>query len=497
LRVFFLDTNVFLQCRDLKDLPWREVADGEDLLLLIPRTAQEEIDRQKSDGNTRRGRRARNTSAFFREIILAADTEIVLLDSDPRVVVSFPDTKPSGSPASDFLDLSRPDDRIINELCLYRRENEALQVWLLTHDTNPMLTCKKIGILFHAVPDAWLLPPEPDAKDKRITELELKLRNIERSLPQIEVKFHDKDGDIVPAVGFEITAYAPLSEAEVEMLVSETCRLRPMRDDFDEPEPKPHLSPPFANSAISKHVLGFEWEYKKPSDNEIDEYNSVRYPKWVEHLKLFFEKLPFSLGFAGYHLEIKIALLNNGSLPAEHLVLDIEAAGGILLAKPESKDQMIGKTSTELPPEPVPPKGEWVQRKFGFSPFDLDPYSSALRVQDRLFDPIRNIAQKRDKNSFYRKDGNSGDYTKVWILECDEFRHKVKPTVFNLFVFVPPKQSPQKGAISVTVTAKNMPEPHKVVLPISFSYTTVETLEIARNLLPKPMPDSKFLASMM
>lgn len=496
MKVFFLDTNVFLQCRDLKDLPWREIADGEDLLLLIPRTVQEEIDRQKSDGNTRRGKRARSASALFREIILTDDTKIVLSDSNPHVEVSFPDTKSSSSPASDFLDLSRPDDSIINELCLYHREHEALQVQLLTHDTNPMLTCKKIGVSFQAVPDAWLLPPEPDSKDKRITELEQKLRNIERSLPQIEVKFHDKDGVVVPAVGFDITTYTPLSETEVETLVSETCHRRPMHDNFDEPEPKRHLSPPFANSAISKHVLGFEWEYKKPTDKEIDEYRSVAYPKWAENLKAFYEKLPVSLGLAGHHLEIEIELSNNGSLPAEHLVLEIEAVGGLLLTKSESKDQLIGKTSTELPPEPVPPKGEWVQRKFGFNRFDLDPYCSALRVPDRLFDPIRNVAQKRDKNAFYRKGGNSGVYTKEWIFECDEFRHKVKPKVFKIFVLVPPKQSPRKGAISVTVTAKNMPEPHKVVLPITISYTTVETLEIARNLLPKPLPDFKFFPSM-
>jgi hypothetical protein len=162
-----------------------------------------------------------------------------------------------------------------------------------------------------------------------------------------------------------------------------------------------------------------------------------------------------------------------------------------LLTKSESKDQFIEKTSTEPPPEPVPPKGEWVQRKLSFDRFGLDPYSSALRLPDRLFDPIRNAVQKRDKNAFYRKDDNSGVYTKDWIFECDEFRHKVKPKVFKLFVFVPPKQSPRKGAISVTVTAKNMPDPFNVVLPITINYTSVDTLEIAQNLLPAKLPDFK------
>lgn len=495
MKVYFLDTNVFLQCRDLKDLPWHELADKQDLLLLIPRTVQEEIDRQKSDGNTRRGKRARNASTFFREIILSNDTRIVLLDSNPRVEISFPDTKSSSAiPAVDFLDLTRPDDSIINELCIYQREHEDLQVVLLTHDTNPMLTCKKIGVSFLVVPDTWLLQPEPDPRDKRINELEQKLKNIERSLPQIECRIHDKDGVDLTFACFDIATYTALSEAEVEELVSEICTRRPMKENFDEPKPSRLSAPLFADSTLSKHVLGFEWIYKKPTADEIDEYKSVIYPKWVESLKSFYKKLHSSLGLSGHHFAIEIELTNNGSKPAENLVLEIEAVGGLLLTTSKRKEQLIGKASTVPPSEPEYPHGQWVQRKFGFSRLDLDPYSSAYQVQERRFGSIRNI-QKRDKNAFYRKDGNSGIYSKEWTFECDEFRHKVERKVFKIIVFVPPKQLTRKGAISVTVTAKNLPEPSKVVLPIAVNYTSVGTLEISQNSLQTEFPVFKYLGS--
>lgn len=494
MKVYFLDTNIFLQCRDLKDLPWHEIADNQDLTLLIPRTVQEEIDRQKSDGNTRRGKRARNASSFFREIIFSTDTSIILRESNPRVVVTFPDIKSSSvAPASDFLDLSRPDDSIIHELCLYQRENPTFQIQLLTHDTNPMLTCKKIGVAFQDVPDTWLLTPEPDTKDKRINELEKKLKSLECSLPRIEFRILEAGAGLTSAC-FGISTYTPLSETEVQALVSETCRRLPMKVDFDEPESNRRSAPPFANSFIDKHMMGFEWVYKKPTDDEIDEYKSVIYPKWVENLTSFYEKLPFALGLSGYHFEIEIELTNNGSLPAEHLVLEIEAVGGLLLTKLESKEQLVGKAVSVPPPEPEQPKGQWIQHKIGFNLLGLDPYSSALRVPDHMLNPIRNLRQ-RDKHSFYRKDDNSGVYTKVWIFECDEYRHKVKPKVFKLFVFVPPKQPIRKGAISVTVTAKNLPEPCKMILPVTVNYTSVGTLEIAQNLLPVTFPGIKDILS--
>jgi hypothetical protein len=477
LKVFFLDTNVFLQCRDLKDLPWQEIADGEDLLLLIPRTVQEEIDRQKGDGNTRRGKRARSASSFFREIIFADNTKIALSDANPRVEISFPDTQPSSTPASGFLDLSRPDDSIINELCLYQREHESLQVQLLTHDTNPMLTCKKVGVPFQVVPDEWLLQPEPDAKDKRISELERKIKNLETTIPQIEVRILKDGNDLSPA-SLNIMRYTAISEADVERLVSETCRRRPMKVNFDEPEQKPKASSALAESVLSMRHLGLSGFYKKPTDDEIKEYKTVLYPKWVDSLKSFYEKLPFCLGLPSCHYEIEIELSNVGSVPAEHVVLEIEATGGLVMTNQDGMEKLLDRGSTVLPPEPEPPKGKWIKHDFG-----LNSLGSAMRIQEQMFDSIR-TAQKPDKNAFYRKNGNSGFYTKHWVYECDEFRHKVKPKVFNLILFAPPKQNLKKGAVIITVTAKNLPDPYRVTLPVTVDYTSAETVEHAEKLLP-------------
>jgi hypothetical protein len=253
-----------------------------------------------------------------------------------------------------------------------------------------------------------------------------------------------------------------------------------MKVNFDEPEPEPKASSRFAESFLSARALGLPGYYKKPSDDEIDEYKTMLYPKWVDSLKSFYEKLPFSLGLPSCHYEIEIELSNVGSVPAEHVVLEIEAIGGLVITNQEGKEKLLGKGTTALPSEPEPPKGKWIQHQFGLG---IDPYGSALRIQDRLFDPIRNL-QKPDKNAFYRKNGNSGCYTKHWVFECDEFRHKVKHKVFNLTLFVLPKQDLKKGAVMITVTAKNLPDPYRITLPVVANYTAVESIEYAENLLP-------------
>lgn len=44
---FFPDTNLFIQCRPLGELDWSEWADFEEVHLIVCRTVQREIDRQK------------------------------------------------------------------------------------------------------------------------------------------------------------------------------------------------------------------------------------------------------------------------------------------------------------------------------------------------------------------------------------------------------------------------------------------------------------------
>ena len=70
-QIFFLDANVFLECRALEELPWKELTDEDPIRLLVALTVIEEIDKRKH-GNDRRADRARKASQRLRGMCDAA-----------------------------------------------------------------------------------------------------------------------------------------------------------------------------------------------------------------------------------------------------------------------------------------------------------------------------------------------------------------------------------------------------------------------------------------
>lgn len=487
MKALFLDTNIFLQCRDLKDLPWNEVADGDYLQLLIPRVVEEEIDKQKSEGNTRRGKRARNASALFREIVLSEEPAYVLRASNPRVEISFPDIDLSGSQNID-LDLTRPDNRIINEVYIYKSKTPDTTVELLTNDTYPIRMCKKLGIGFIIVPDGWILPPEPDARDKKIAEIERKIAKIESAYPQIEVVTYNKDNNEFNSANLQVNDCSLINESEIDLLVQEATERWPLKTNFDEEVTPNNPYGRMATSNLGLRALGYTTKYEKPSEKEISQYIDTSYPKWIEDQKSFYKNLHSKVGFEERHLTIVYELVNNGTVPAENLVIEFSAFGGLLITSTECRDKLLTKINIELPSAPMAPKGRWVEKKLAFSHLDhLNALGTArLKGFVNPIYPIPNI--QRDINSFYWKEGKKESYSKKISYECQEFRHQVEPEMFELVVFVPSKEKVTKGGISCLVTAKNIPNPVKITFPISVNYIPASTLDVARQLLDKALP---------
>src|SRR3546814_3620627 len=76
-----------------------------------------------------------------------------------------------------MLDYSSADDRLVGIVHRYCGDNTGKEVRLLSHDTGPLLTAKRVAVPFVRVPEAWLLPVESDKDQKRIRELEAQVRS--------------------------------------------------------------------------------------------------------------------------------------------------------------------------------------------------------------------------------------------------------------------------------------------------------------------------------
>jgi hypothetical protein len=484
-KIFFTDTNLFLQCKPLKDLDWSKISNGDDILLIISRPVQKEIDRLKYDGNDRRAKRARVATSFMREILASKETILAIKDVNPRVEVSFSESISSKNPRPDILDLSRNDDQIIAEALLYKEGNLGANIALLTDDTHAKLTAKRCDLPFIDIPDDWSLPPEPDSRDKRISELEKEIKKYKESSPIIEITAKGENGSEIKTIEFAITQYDDLSDDEIETLANIVFENYPLKTNFDRGS---QIEPLRLGPAEAQFV---KWEYNPPMEEEIEQYQTVSYSAWQGKVMDFFKRLAYKKEYPGRNVNIGITIENTGGEPAENLIVEFEVFGGILFQIPGDNSER--KETIEeiiLPAPPKPPEGDWFKKLIRPSMLDTFKYlqPSIPEIKPKLnYETVLSIPQPvyiptpRDKNKFYWKDGRPYERTDKWAFECDEFRHKFEPKGFEITLFVPRKNGLEKGAVKCKVTANNLREPVEKIIPVKIKYAHGDINKIAND----------------
>ena len=201
----FPDTNVFIQCRPLEELDWSEWKDFEEVNLIVCRTVQREIDRQKTRGTDRVGRRARKTNSMFRHIV--ENGYKVIREDGPRVKLILELSSVPSNGLKYDLDYSNPDDEIIGFLYKYKQQYPEADVRLLTHDTGPMMTAKSHNLPFVPVKDDWLLKPESNKVEKENRRLKEEINRLRKAEPQFRIKCVDENDTEVSALNIECQVY--------------------------------------------------------------------------------------------------------------------------------------------------------------------------------------------------------------------------------------------------------------------------------------------------
>src|SRR5216683_1140686 len=120
IQTLYADTNAFLQVRDLKDIPWRDMFQGVRAVdvMVAPRVI-EELDKHKSSTNQRRRDRARAALQLIDKASREADLSIVIREEPVRVRIVI-----SAAPRFDWashsiLDPAKPDDQLVAEALSY------------------------------------------------------------------------------------------------------------------------------------------------------------------------------------------------------------------------------------------------------------------------------------------------------------------------------------------------------------------------------------------
>ena len=281
---YFVDTNFFLQCNDYKNLNWGEITKDNNIEIIIPRTVQNEIDKLKSDGNSKRSKKARKANALFREILLSKDLNVIEAYRDKTLIIKFSENYKSTDLEiqNKSLDISRPDDEIIATILKYNSDNNS-KAKLLTYDTNPILTSKKCNSPFQMIPESWILLPENDKRDKKILELKTQLNTINTRIPKLNCSLSLSQIDVKKNKLSLSIKESVIEDSDIKKLMEYIKSQNPIQSEFDTKIRTINKQP--TNSILGSYINNLTQEYKPPSNEKIIEYKSQSYPNWLSEME--------------------------------------------------------------------------------------------------------------------------------------------------------------------------------------------------------------------
>ncbi|AXO16505.1 PIN domain-containing protein [Thalassospira indica] len=489
---FIVDTNLFLECRNLSDIPWHELGFASIDLLVTP-TVQQEIDAHKKNRNGRTYKKALAAAKQNRELAISGAEFLVIQEEMPRVLLKLMPSSGIDPDLAPELDRKMNDNVIILGMLQFCRENAEADVRLLTHDTGPMVTARSHRLPYLPIPDTWLLNEQDDPVVRDNKKLRAEIKRLQSQEPCIRVEAQDGMGAVVDRIVDILDFYPPLTGGQVDALMDELETLCPVETDFGSAEtvPKPIYT------GLCHQFL--DTEFKPAAESIIEEYSKELYPKWLAECRNFLDKLHLNLNGRASLPNIAFKAENTGTRPAARCLIRFTASGNFEIEVPSQEDEEPSCKSTRelaLPRPPKPPRGEWTTSWAGDAvrslatmmawsndPFGLNsPHSS---LADRLH--LATQVSARDPDGFYWKEGKPLIPKSEIALTCENWRHGLEPELFD-FRIVPAGDEKITGAIECEIHAENLTDPFRIKIPISIELVEQSTHDVARNLLGRLQP---------
>ncbi|MBU9841426.1 DNA-binding protein [Rahnella aceris] len=448
----FPDTNIFLQCIPLSQVIFSEITNCDEVCVIITRPIQQEIDRQKGQGNSRLSKKAKNAASLFSEVVDSPNMTLVIRERSPRVFLTMDLSLKPSDQLSEQLDYQEADDRFVGIAAGYCAADKDHEVAIITNDSGPRFSAIKHNITCYKVPSSWMLAAETDEKDKQIKLLETRLKQLTQSMPEFNIKVADDE-----QLEVLFPYYTALSEDELSKLLFRLTDAFPLVTDFSKEQANTQS---FTSLEKSLKTINGQ-EYVPVSADEIALYKDIRYPEWQKQCEEMLKICHEHLNPKVIKNPLSFLLRNTGYAIAERAVVTFTAKGEFVLCGNNWKIREIFSESKEidLPSAPTAPKGKW--RSIWSVPENM-AFAREIPMSDiisRHYDSLLpHIPAARDKNDFYYK--NMSDLpVKAVSLECEEWRHQIEEEEFPLFIYTANKPKEMTGAIEVRVDANNLLNP--------------------------------------
>ena len=449
MQFLFVDSNLFLQCRPLKELDWDSLVGRDEVTLLVPSAVLAELDKHKSDGNNRRAQKARGAIQFLNSILEAPDDTVVIRETPVKIIAKF------APGVSGDVNTSN-DDSILFEVDQMTRTHGNQVVGLVTDDTNLKVKAKRKGLRFLPIPDNWLLAPEPDERDKRVKKLEEDVALLKRQTPIIEITI-----DGCQEIELVVPSYEPLPQDAVDRLMNAMIEKFPMKTNFSLSSYE-KLQNAARLNLFSSHP---------PADWEIEKYQKEEYPKWEQELHRGLKHLHTRLRFREATANVRLLVANNGTVSGEHVHIAITASPGLQNFNRGYHDTMV-KLQLALPEAPSAPQ----TRESALTGLINSQALKGLGMPIRQEKPS---PPGRDK--FYRKAGK--DIDAEWVWKCENMRHGGSPEEFIFRIGMKAQSQPSGGLMSIKVSAENLPTAAEKKFPIKITNKPADTERAANEWL--------------
>jgi len=479
----FPDTNLFVQCRPLVELGWDQWSDYSEVLVIVCRAVQTEIDQHKNRGNDRLARRARATSSQFRDLILGTAGLEIVRKAGPSVRLKImPDLRPSKE-LEDRLDYSDRDNQLVGTIAAYVRDHPGLDVRLLTDDTGPMATARMVGVSVAPIPDSWLLPPEPTGADRRIAKLEAELSRLKQDEPCFRITCRDARNNEIERISEEQSSFEPLSDEEVSALLTRLTTEFPLVNDF-----RPDVSD--FQMAIQS-AAGFE--FVGPTKEEISTYGERSYPTWIADCEKVLRTCHRQLQIGTSPPMFRFSVANVGTKPGRDVLWTVTASGKLTILPPFSSERRESLLKLKLPSPPTAPAGSWQPVFRGLlTDRALEYVSREIRypkVLDNLVLPSNLGTARRDPNGYYWKPERPTKRSQHLALECQQWRHGDHDELFEGEIYLPNDSDDVSGSLECRIQAANLSTPTTLRVPVRVVATRVSAYTTAKRLVDELIDD--------
>ena len=293
----FVDSNGFLQAKDLKDADWRALLPAvlRVEIMVVPAVIAE-LDAKKTETKDRIRKRAR---AALHHIDAASDANpmrLVLKERPVVVALNVPHVAPIVWRRHAGLDPSRPDDQLIAQAL---ETETALPKIVLTHDSGPRIAARRAGLTAMTIPASWLLPDPVDDDRKKLQRLQRENEALKSRVPHVTAAWSNDSEEPLVLEQLKVPSF---SAAEIELLVAAT-RAR-----------SPQATATF--KVGSGFWIGADDARGGFSQRDIDRY-AAKYEVFTDQLSAFFEGLPRKIASSTSIAKVDFRIDNVGSATAE------------------------------------------------------------------------------------------------------------------------------------------------------------------------------------